>query len=516
MMRAALYLRVSTDQQAERYSLPAQRRLLVDHCERQGLTYELYEDAGLSGETIEGRPAMHRLLEDVLARKVDVVLAVEMERFSRARDGVDLAVIKRVFRDAGVRFGTPAQLFDPDDVEDDFVSGLLGLLASREKFKTVERTSRGRVEAARRGRFVAAVPPYGYIRTSDGLAIYEREAEAVRFMFRRLAEGRSLYGIVDDLNARGFRPRRARRWTKGSVWSVLKNPAHGGTAVYRKTKSPARHGQRRKVRPESEWIRVPVPRIVSDDLIRIVNARLADNARMASRNQKHFWLLKGLVVCGMCGHLMGGKIAGGYRFYCCQATRTRARGLRPRCRWHAVSARELDEWTWDQVVRALQSPALVLAEARRARENRVGERDELSMRLLYVDKALADIPQERERTQSLYREGYVTIEETKAQLAAAERKRQSLSEERTRLLERLGTQTVDEKQVVRLEQVLERVRDRLDRLTDAERFDAIHAVVGRIVVHLDRRIEVDACVPLAPDGTQGWVRTSLAAASMPS
>lgn len=162
-----------------------------------------------------------------------------MERFSRPRDGVDLAVIKRVFRDAGVRFGTPAQLFNPDDVEDDFVSGLLGLLASLEKQKIVERTARGRVEAARRGHFVVGVPPYGFRRAADGtVVVHDPEAAAVRFAFQQLSNGRSLYGIVDDLNAAGYRPRRAAGWFKSSVHAMIKNPAYGGTAI----RHPSRTG----------------------------------------------------------------------------------------------------------------------------------------------------------------------------------------------------------------------------------------------------------------------------------
>lgn len=80
--------------------------------------------------------------------------------------------------------------------------------------------------------------PFGYHRSPEKQGVpFEPEAEAVRFMFRRLAAGRSLYGIVDDLNAHGFRPRRAARWTRGSVWSILKNPAYGGAALYRGTRS---------------------------------------------------------------------------------------------------------------------------------------------------------------------------------------------------------------------------------------------------------------------------------------
>ena len=449
--------------------------------------------------------------------RIQVAIAIEMERFSRAESLFDWLVIKQAFRQSKVQFGTPAQLYDPADTEDDFLTDLFGALAKREKRKIIERTSRGRVEAARRGRFVAANAPYGYHRIKDGqLAAFEPEAEAVRFMFEQLATGRSLFAIVDDLNARGFRPRRASRSTKGSVWGILRNPIYGGTAYYQRTRKTDLAGWRRTPRPESEWIAIPVPRPVADDLVRSTRDRLRENARMAARNQRHFWLLKGLVFCGVCGHLMGDKLAGkGLRYYACQSTRVRVRGLKSRCQWHAVSAAALDAWVWEQIVRALQAPEIVLEEARRDQEARMGERDVMAMRLAYLDKAIQHLPYELERAQTLYREGYATLEELKAQLAAADLKRDALNDERKHLQERLGTQTVDEVQAIRLEQVLARVRGRLNRLTPQEQFEAIHAVVGRIVVHSDRRIEIEACVPLVTRTAvpPAYVRTSMVAAS---
>ena len=130
-MKAALYLRVSTDAQTERFSLPAQRRILAEFCERQGWQYEVYEDAGISGETISARPAMQRLLRDAQAKAFGVALAVEVERFSRSTDLFDWLAIRKTFRDAGIRWGTPSQLFAPDDPEDGFLTVLFGALAAR-------------------------------------------------------------------------------------------------------------------------------------------------------------------------------------------------------------------------------------------------------------------------------------------------------------------------------------------------------------------------------------------------
>jgi hypothetical protein len=135
------------------------------------------------------------------------------------------------------------------------------------------------------------------------------------------------------------------------------------------------------------------------------------------------------------------------------------------------------------------------------------------MHLAYLDKVLRDIPQERERALSAFREGYASKDELRAQLTVIEQKRTALSDERNRLLARLGIETVDEVQAERIERVVARVRDRLDRLTPQEQFDAVHAVVSRIVVHRDSRIEIDACIPLGGGEAE---RATLVIASMPS
>ena len=76
-MKAAIYTRVSTHQQAEKYSLEAQRRILSEYCQRNNYEYEIHEDAGISGETIEDRPAIKRLLKDILEKDYDIVLVLQ-------------------------------------------------------------------------------------------------------------------------------------------------------------------------------------------------------------------------------------------------------------------------------------------------------------------------------------------------------------------------------------------------------------------------------------------------------
>jgi len=227
-VKVALYSRVSTPDQAERWSLAAQRRALIEFADRQQWDYEVYEDAGISGETLDARPAILRLLDDARNGRIGVAVAVEMERFSRSESLFDWLIIKQAFREDKVRFGTLAQLYDSADTEDDFLTDLFGALAKREKRKIIERTRRGRLEAARKGRFVGALVPLGYRRVGKAaLDVDIQGARVVRTIFALAARGLSLRRISRELLQRGIpSPRGFRVWNWSTLNRILRNATY--------------------------------------------------------------------------------------------------------------------------------------------------------------------------------------------------------------------------------------------------------------------------------------------------
>lgn len=497
-MRAALYVRVSTEKQTERYSLPAQHRALQEFCERQGWPYEVYEDAGISGETIDARPAMLRLLEDARAQRFTVALAVEMERFSRSEDLFDWLVIKKTFREAGVRFGTPAQVFDPADDEDDFLTDLFGALSKREKKKILVRMQRGKIEAARRGRYIGSFAPYGYSLENGTLSVEETEAQKVRLIFSLLVrDGKSTREIVRTLTRRGITARKGGRWGRSSVRRVLTNPVYVGRAFYNRRQRVAIEGRRGKQvrpRPESDWVLIPVPRVVSDELFDQAQERLKKNSVLSPRNQKLRYLLKGLVRCAECGRAMYAVPIHGKPYYRCAGKSKLVAS--PPCLSRSVSADRLEKFVWNQLGTLLQKPGTILAEARRWKESRITERDEMQLRLEYVLKALQGLSDERQRVLVLHREGYASLDDVRGQFDQIDRKRTGLETERKILEVRLAGQTVNEEQTVLLEAVVHRVGHRLTRLTFPEQFQLVHAFIQRVLVARDGGIELHGYVPL--------------------
>ncbi len=119
---------------------PSQRKLLTDLAAKRGWDAILYDEGGVSAETIGSRPVMKRLLDDVADGRIDLVAVVEMERLCRASDLRDWATISTTFR-------------EPD---------LRGILSKREKQKLLEHTHRGLEQARDAGRFIGGQPMLGY------------------------------------------------------------------------------------------------------------------------------------------------------------------------------------------------------------------------------------------------------------------------------------------------------------------------------------------------------------------
>src|SRR3989442_15348308 len=270
-MKAAIYLRVSTEDQAEKYGLDSQRRVLTEFCKARDWPMEFFVDAGASGKSVEGRPEFQRLLKAIETRgRFDVILASEQSRF--ARDVEDWNRIRKLFAKAGVMYGGPDGIYDPASPEHTFTSNVKGSMNQYEREQLLIRTSRGRSEAVRSGKYFAANSPFGY-RSEDGfLHIHEPEAEIVRRIFTMASNGNSLSEVARRLAANNIPspmalrrdPRGGKQWRVATLARILRAPIYKGTASW---------GKRRKM--VGDVIAVAVPKIVEADVWEIVQQKLS-------------------------------------------------------------------------------------------------------------------------------------------------------------------------------------------------------------------------------------------------
>ena len=260
--RCAIYTRKSTsiglDQDFN--TLDAQREACERYIEGQAhdgwqLIPDHYDDGGFTGANLE-RPAFQRLITDIEAGKIDIVVVYKVDRLSRSL--LDFSQVMDRFNQAGAAFVSVTQNFSTADAMGRLTLNMLMSFAEFEREMIAERT-RDKIAAARRkGKWTGGPVPLGYDVVDKRLVINDLEAVVVRELFDLYEQHRSALTTARVLNERGRTTKRhrakngnlrkSRKWTKDAVLRVLKNSVIAGLMA------PAASCSRQSTRPSSRLI----------------------------------------------------------------------------------------------------------------------------------------------------------------------------------------------------------------------------------------------------------------------
>ena len=201
-----------------------------------------------------------------------------------------------------------------DSPESVIMEGLLESMAEYYSKNLSREVRKGLQDNALRCISTGGIPPLGYDLDEDRhLVINEHEAEAVRAIFEMFAAGHGYSEIISWLNDNGYTTKRGTMFVKNGLFSILENEKYVGTYVYnravpRKFKTAAYKG---KWKPEEEIIRIlgGCPAIVSQELFdKVQNIKAANKRRSGRYYSKEFYLLTGIVFCGICGRRYQGNM----------------------------------------------------------------------------------------------------------------------------------------------------------------------------------------------------------------
>ena len=245
-----------------------------------------YDDGGISGGTLE-RPALQRLLRDMEAGLIDVIVVYKIDRLSRAL--TDFAKLVDVFERHNVTFVSVTQQFNTTTSMGRLTLNILLSFAQFEREVIGERIRDKFAASRRKGMWMGGWPPLGYEVETRKLVLVEREAALVRRIFDRFAKTGSALLVARELNTAGEvtkqrqcanGTRGGRPWTKGAVYKVLANRIYLGEAVHKGVAYPGEHVA---IIDQRTW-----------DKAHTVMAEPAHRRRAATRSQVPA-LLKGLI-----------------------------------------------------------------------------------------------------------------------------------------------------------------------------------------------------------------------------
>ena len=255
LLRCAVYTRKSTEQGLEQAfnSLNNQREAAEAYIKSQAhegwsLLPAPYDDGGISGGTLD-RPALQRLLEEVRAGRVDIIVVYKVDRLTRSL--TDFAKLVELFDQHGASFVSVTQAFNTTTSMGRLTLNVLLSFAQFEREVTGERIRDKVAASKRKGLWLGGVCPFGYQVENKCLVPHPVEAEQVRFMFGRYLEVGSIKALIRDLDSRGMRTRVQPR-TNGTqrgglgfnptgLCHLLKNRCYIGEVVHKGRYHPGVH-----------------------------------------------------------------------------------------------------------------------------------------------------------------------------------------------------------------------------------------------------------------------------------
>nr|DAT81690.1 MAG TPA: integrase [Caudoviricetes sp.] len=299
-MNAALYIRVSTDDQVE-YSPDAQQRLLLDYAKKNNWDVNeehIFIDGGISGRKAEKRPEFMKMIGLAKSKEkpFQKILVWKFSRFARNQE--ESIVYKNMLRKDGV---------DVISVSEPIIEGPFGSLIERiiewmDEYYSIRLSGevmRGMTQKAITDG-VPASPPFGYRLKDKKYVIEEDEAKIVRYIFDEVCHKTPLTAICRSLLEMGVRGKGGGRWHTKRIRYMVNNPAYIGSLRW----NYSTHQNGRVVNNEDDWIikeNTHEP-IVSKEKFEIAKSLVNDfprSKRPVSLEIKHY--LAGLLRCSECG-----------------------------------------------------------------------------------------------------------------------------------------------------------------------------------------------------------------------
>jgi DNA invertase Pin-like site-specific DNA recombinase len=364
-VRAAIYARVSTDEQAEHgTSLEDQVRRCEAYCVAQGWTVAaIHREEGVSG-SLASRPQLDQLMRSAKRGELDAIVVAKLDRWGRSMRHLSSALGD--LDDLHVRFASVAEAIDSSTASGRLLRNVLGAIAEFEREAIIERTSSGLRAVARGGGWPGGPPPYGYRVERDGnrsrLAVDDGEAAIIGLAVDCLVDRRmTTWQTAAELNALGCVPRRAPRWTHHNLRRLLLD-GRGLSGRWPYRRLGANDGS-------AGEIIVEIPAILTAERHLLLHAALARTSTgPGATARKTSYLLAGRLRSA-CGGTMHGisRRDRSTRVYRCINDRAEAHD---RCTCRRAEASALEAAVWNEVVAVLRDPDRLFSLAQHAMEAR--------------------------------------------------------------------------------------------------------------------------------------------------
>ncbi|MGX7745897.1 recombinase family protein, partial [Rhodopseudomonas parapalustris] len=485
MKKVAIYCRVSSDDQKERDTIENQVELLNTFIEMKDdlSLYKEYLDNGVSGTiNFEKRPGGKSLIEDAATGRFDIVLVYKIDRFGR--DTLSGLSAVEMLRNFSIEIMSVTEPFDLNTPTGRFQFITYLNMAELERNNILDRMFLGATRAAKQGKWLGGIVPYGYKKDKDGyLEIIEEEANVVRKIYDLYINDKlstiNIAVYLNNLNiSTGYaekNPKASKRisgfWRNTTVVRIINATTYKGIHYY------GQRGSRRK-----ELIARKVPAIVTEEVWNMAQAAKKERTVESSRcNTKRDYLLRGMIKCKQCGR---GYFGISYKdksdVYCCSGKRNEPKKILGwKCSNINVNANFIENEVWSDCLEFINNFDEIVSSMTPSTTNDNGETiTEISK----LKESLEELKNEKNRILEIYRKQFINEEELSEQLKSIKKEEDSIQNLINALDKKLTAFGHEQTLIDNMSNILKVYKSRIDELTFEDKRDIVKLLVKEITV----------------------------------
>lgn len=486
-----IWIRVSTEDQAQGDSPKHHEMRAISYAEsRLWKVAEVYHLEGVSGKSVMEHPETKRMMADVRRGRIAGLIFSKLARL--ARNTKELLEFSEYFREHGADLVSLQESIDTSTPHGRLFYTMIAAMAEWEREEIGSRVAASVPLRARLGKPIGGPPPLGYRWHEKRMEIHPDEAPIRRLIYELFKEHKRLKTVAEFLNAAGHRGRKGKLFRDTTVEQLLTDPTAKGVRRANYTKMVK---GKRVLKPESEWIFVPCPAIVSPELWEECNALL--QARKASHKpiaKRAVYAFAGFVYC-TCGEKM--YVRSNTPKYVCMACRTK------------IPMVDLDQIFRGQLEEFALSPEAIAAWLAQGSEA-VSEKEDLLAALLRERERLT---READKLYRLYQEDGLTVDGFRERHRPLEERLAGLGAEIPRLQGEIDFLKI---RTVMQDEIVGRTRDLAEEwltMDLPQKRAVVEALVERITIgkdtveidlaNLPPLLEIMANGPHSPRGSSG-------------
>ncbi|GGD02335.1 recombinase family protein [Pontibacillus salipaludis] len=491
-MKAALYVRVSTEEQADDgYSIDGQIQSLKEYCTKMNHEIvEVYKDEGISAKSLN-RPALQKMLRDLNSNNFDLILTWKFSRISRKQ--VDLLNVIEDLVNHNVTLYSVSENIDYNTSHGKVMMQILGSFAEFERNQMVENVTLGMKQRAREGKWNGG-SVLGYKSEDKELYILEEEAETVRKIFSLYLEGKGYKAIANHLNHRGYKTKKNRQFSVTSVRTILHNPVYVGYIRFNQVEN---WNEKRRSGTNSNPIVVEGSHepLITKDTWERTQELIRKKSHKPSKSFYGTFPLTTLLRCPQCGQGMishksrASKNSDEYiRYYKCSTFSNKGSAA---CKSNTVNADYIEGAVFKRLEEIVSTPNELEQIVEEINSKVKSQKDPLYQDLEQIDTQLKKINNKKAKYEELFDNEDLSASYFKEKINTFIAEENDLLEQRENIQNEIDKPTMEEVSFSFVHDSLKKFSKLLPKVPAEQQKHFLHNMINRITLisHEDRRIE---------------------------